>query len=469
MNRLSSPQTRFTPMGVFLWGLIILVVATLIIMPFTGGKSVISLLHSNPTDTFMDFFNSIHDAAFDNPYTARGVIYPPLTYLYYRLCGMALPPIEPSTDPNTAWYNAHLWQSSQSGMILVAVTTVLSYLLLIHALLPRERRMDPSARRLTFWVVLGTVPFWYAIERGNLIILTLAFLAYFVSNYKSENPVRRELALVSLAAAVSFKIYPVLFGLLLLKDKKFFAALRCAVYGIVLIFVPFIFFGGLDSALVMVNNILNTSSAMTTYGWGYKVDLGNTLSFMAACLHTLPRLTRGIKFAFILITVLVFLFSKKDWQRYMALSAAMIIFPGFSYTYTLVFAAIPLLVFLREKPAATTFNLLYAFLFLGMFAPFPLGGAKLFEGEPANFYQLNLTTIISSFSILAMLMAMAVDTVIGSVQTLREKKHLHPAVTATADWSSLLRFLAIVMLLLAGLSAFCLYSNHLYNLDIMPL
>jgi uncharacterized membrane protein len=68
-----------------------------------------------------------------------------------------------------------------------------------------------------------------------------------------------------------------------------------------------------------------------------------------------------------------------------------------------------------------------------------------------------------------MLMAMAGDTVIGPVQTLREKKHLHPAVTATADWSSLLRFLAIVMLLLAGLSAFCLYSNHLYNLDIMPL
>ena len=111
MNRLSSPQTRFTPMGVFLWGLIILVVATLIIMPFTGGKSVISLLHSNPTDTFMDFFNSIHDAAFDNPYTARGVIYPPLTYLYYRLCGMALPPIEPSTDAYTARYNALLWQS----------------------------------------------------------------------------------------------------------------------------------------------------------------------------------------------------------------------------------------------------------------------------------------------------------------------------------------------------------------------
>ena len=460
----NTAGNTITPKRLFLFVLVCLIVITVVWMPLSDGTEFYGMLHADPLDTFMDLFNSIHDSRFDDPYTARGVIYPPLTYMYYRLCGSILPDADKGEEP---WYARQIaldWRNSQSGIFLALATTVVSYILLIFALLPPEKRNDIAARRLTCLVVLGTVPFWYAVERGNLILLTLAFLAYFVTNYKSESKVRRELALICLGVATAFKIYPAIFGLLLLREKKFFAAGRCVIYGLVLLFMPFVLFGGFDSVGVLIGNIMNTNEHMTTYGMGYKVDLGNTISFVSACLHRPIGGQTVIKCFFLVVLLVVFVLTKKEWQRYMSLCVAMIIFPGFSYTYTLVFAAIPLLIFLKENPRTTTRNLLYALLFLGMFAPLPFGGKKLFENEPKYLYQLNLTTIVSSFSILVFTVLMAVDTVICRIRHEHENEMTQAEVRKSVIW-----FCAIALIFAACVTVFCVYSNYLFNLDVMPI
>lgn len=451
-----------SPERLFLWGLACLVGLTVIQLPFDNGHAFFSLLHSDPDDTFMDFFNSIYDAQHGNPYLERGVIYPPLTYVYYKLWGLLLPPWgEMETKAKAVSESMRgevFWRNSQSGIIVAFLMTILTVLLL-HRVLMQALSETGRSRKTVWWVLLGSVPFWFAYERGNLALQTLLFLAYFVNNYRSENKIKRELALISLSVAVAFKIYPVVFGVLLLLDKKYKEAARCVLYGVLLFFLPFLLFGRLKSFPIMLSNIMSTTQMMTQKGFGYKVNIDNTLAFLMEPFQAQPSAAVSLTVKLLLAACMVFvlLFTRKDWQRYMVLSAVMMVFPGFSYAYTLVFAAIPLLAFLAGKPKATAVNMLFSLLFLCMFAPFPLGGEALYDTAPkisADFmYPLNLTTILESLSLPGMLFLMTFDVVRVGFFPQTEHTSRHEA----------LCFAVILLLLTAVLSGGYLLCDRLYD------
>ena len=65
-------------------------------------------------------------------------------------------------------------------------------------------------------------------------------MEYYTFNYESDDPVKRELALIALAFATCMKLYPVIFGVLLLRKDKLKEATRCIVSGLVLFIVPFL-------------------------------------------------------------------------------------------------------------------------------------------------------------------------------------------------------------------------------------
>lgn len=377
-----------TPVNLFVAGTITLIALTLYRAAMTDGMALYTLFYGDSTDTFMDFFNSIYDAGFENPYLERGVIYPALTYLYYRLCGAFLP----------EGYTALQWRDSQYGLVLIVISTAAVMLALYHVLKNEDKKNGLVLKLVLF----GTVPFWYAIERGNLILVTLVFLAYFVMNYRSEDEVKREFALISLAISTATKIYPACFGLLLLLDKRYKEALRCAIYGVIAMAAPFFFFGGSETIGVMLQNIMNTSAAMATWGYGYKLNLDNTFGFTQMVFNIDLPGTQIAKWILLAFMGYVLVATRKDWQRCMVLCSVMILLPGFSYTYTMIFAAIPLMMFLGEAPKTTTMNLLFSSLFVFMFAPMPVIGAEA----------LNLTTVLSSYAIIAMNILLVVDVVL---------------------------------------------------------
>lgn len=478
MSQYISPQKRIhptlikrkpgalSPERLFLYGLVFLVCLTVIQLPIENGQALFSLLHSDPNDTFMDFFNSIYDAEHGNPYIERGVIYPPLTYIYYKLWGLLLPPwseMESEAKAVSDTMRGELfWRNSQSGIIVAFLMTIITVVLLYRVLMQAMEKTEYS-RKTVWWILLGSVPFWFAYERGNLALQTLLFLAYFINNYRSENKIKRELALISLAIATSFKIYPVFFGILLILDKKYREALHCIIYGVLLFFLPFLVFGGLNSFPIMLSNIMSTTQMMGQRGYGFKVNIDNTLAFLTEPFQIQLSNTASVVIKLLLAACMVYvlLFTRKDWQRYMVLSAVMMVFPGFSYTYTLVFAAIPLIAFLAEKPKTTTVNLLFSLLFLCMFAPFPLGGEALFDTAPklsANFvYSLNLTTVLESLSLLGMLLLMAFDVTWSKCVPSKE----------ICNDRVVLRFAVILLLLAALLSGGYFLCDRLYDAAFM--
>ena len=144
----------------------------------------------------------------------------------------------------------------------------------------------------------------YLIERGNIIVLVLPLLLYFVNEYDSDVKYKRHLAYICLAISVAIKIYPVFFGLLLLKKKKNFKKiLLCIFYGAVFFFVPFIFVGGFSQLGVLIHNILYTSSMFGSKGFGFKVSISNTFSLFGHVFNHV-RLFETAGTMFLIITVL---------------------------------------------------------------------------------------------------------------------------------------------------------------------
>lgn len=61
-------------------------------------------------------------------------------------------------------------------------------------------------------VLVFSPAYLFMLERGNVVILALLFLEYYTFNYESDDPVKRELALIALAFATCMKLYPVILG-----------------------------------------------------------------------------------------------------------------------------------------------------------------------------------------------------------------------------------------------------------------
>lgn len=390
-----------TPQKIFVFGTLTLLAYTVITFFFTGGRSFYMLLHPDTQDTMMDFFNSIYDANFLNPYADKGNIYPAICLLYYRFCGNFM---------NPEFSTSFQWRNDQWGLITCALILAFTCIIIYSLLKPK---VINSLIDRYFYIVLitGTVPFWYCYERGNIILQALMFLLVFIRFYKSDNKFLRELALICLAIATAIKIYPVFFGLLLFKNKMWKESLRTIFYGIVLFFLPFIFFGGIDAIKLMIENIFSTDTKMKSFGFGYKVNLSNTLGFLSVLTGIEFTVSRTFCFVFVFILGgIVFLFSKEAWKLEAVLGAAVILIAGFSYTYTLLYMVIPLVTYFESRSERGLIDCVYMILFVGMFAPFSFGDYDFFGIEPNVFYKLGLTTIVSSLALVILLCILAGDT-----------------------------------------------------------
>ncbi len=224
-----------------------------------GDADYVDVFFLRCRDLFMDFFNSVRDAA-QGPevYTVRHVIYPPMANLLYLVCSRFIPGLyadSPFKD-RTSWVQ---YPEAIFFVVLFLMVTVLALFLLIYESVKGSRRLRAM---FAFFAVIN-VPLLYMFERGNMMLLCLLSLVIYFVTYNSENKVYREIGLIALAFSFSLKLYPVIFGWFLLVDKRFFDGFRCFVYGMLMLFVPSFWFGGFSCFIQIVKNITSFSTNHT--------------------------------------------------------------------------------------------------------------------------------------------------------------------------------------------------------------
>lgn len=383
----------------------------------SNGVTVSNLLF-NKDDVFMDFFNSVVDCSGD-AYGESGVIYPPLVVLFYKFCSMFF---------NIDSMKASEVRETSLGMIIFVCFTIVSYILFAK-LIYKYKNGSFANKSLFAFFTLFSFPMIYLIERGNIIVLVLPLLLYFVNEYDSDVKYKRHLAYICLAISVAIKIYPVFFGLLLLKKKKNFKnILLCIFYGAVFFFVPFIFVGGFSQLGVLIHNILYTSSMFGSKGFGFKVSISNTFSLFGHVFNHV-RLFETAGTVFLIITVLaglfLILFNKwnEDWKIYAVISLIIILVPGFSYIYSVAYMIIPLLFFLNKKEIKWI-DYIYSLLFIAQFIFLVAKTDELFPSFNSAELNCNIATVVESIALLAMLVLLYFDGIITFFRLSRHTKVL---------------------------------------------
>ena len=315
---------------------------------FNPNAGFENLFFRSGEDMFMDFFNSVRDAAqFARVYTERRVIYPPLANLLFLIFSRFLP----ASYTDTAFAERLRWREVPAAYLLIFLYSA-AMLLALYVLLRDSARTRGTFEVLFPLAAVFSFPAVYAVERGNIILLSAILTLFFAATYQSENRMHRELGLICLAAAFGLKLYPALFGWVLIADKRYREAARCAVYGVLFLLIPSFFFGGPMCLLTMVQNVLRFSSVQDP------AVLSNFTTYTAWVLGVPAKALSRVFYLWCAICLAAFLlspfvFREKRWKCFLMGAVLILTVPSLTSPYSATFLLIPLLL-LAKTPEKHT-------------------------------------------------------------------------------------------------------------------
>lgn len=333
------------------------VVIYLVVSLCSGGRLLTSIFFLHTDDAFMDFFNSIRDAAQGvESYTVRQVIYPPMANLFFYL----LSRFTPARYNNSVFENRYDWQSYPETVALIILFVAVCVLLLgLMVFFNLGKTHSVKKKLLIALAAVCSVPCLNMLERGNALILSLILLMVYALTYDSESRLVRELGLIALAFSFSFKLYPILFAWLLLGDKRYKEFFRCALYCVILLVLPSFFFGGPACLLTIVKNILSFSSYRTESAGGiFATKIVSVLQYLWFFLSALT------------FAVAPFV-HRARWKCWAIGCIAFLTFPSLTSIYAWALFLIPLLAMFAEDMRGRE-NLWYFIPMLVPFLLFPL-------------------------------------------------------------------------------------------------
>lgn len=221
----------------------------------------------------------------------------------------------------------------------------------------------------TFLLLFSSI-FLFSIERGNLIILTVAGINYFLAFYDSESIWLRRIGLFCLCMAAVLKIYPVVFGVLLLADRRYKDIAFCVVCGLVLAFVPFLFFKhGLSNVPRLIENVRVNSLVygphLTNYKLGIPVlcyKLAHGIGVSSHLVNVLVSGTKLLSALLALISVILAFFEKRRWMQIGLITLVVMLYPVNAQFYCGMYLLPFVMVFLNREEEAKWVDYVIAIL-----------------------------------------------------------------------------------------------------------
>jgi len=299
-----------------------------------GEKVFLGIFHRGATAPFADFFQSVQDAARGRAvYSERRVIYPPLANAVFYLISRVMPADDLIGEAGS-------FADHPAALLAFGAFLVLSFSL-IALLLAAEPHGGLSLPFAFF--TAASFPMLFLMERGNLALLSLAALLVFVRGFYSKNTASRELGLFALGVATALKIYPLLFGLVLIKEHKWGEFLRVAWYSFLLFLLPSFFFGGpFFCAGWLIKNTLYYSEYAAR---GVLLQLG-AFGLSAALARAMLY---GALAALLLLLLYCIWAGQERYKTWALIAAVLLCIPSVFSAYNWVLFLPALLAFFREE------------------------------------------------------------------------------------------------------------------------
>ncbi len=278
--------------------------------------------------------------SYGDPYS-----FPPFAYILYTF----LWSISPYKDSESIlnWQN---YRDADNALVVFVVYNMALMILLLYCI---AQYFHKTGCKYTIFLPLSLLlsyPFMCtSVQQGNVVILVAILLALAWIWMDSDNRIKQEAALILTAVCAGFKLYPAVAGVVYLKRKEWKKAIRLMIYGVIAIFVPFLFFGGSQGMTDLVKtltgfasyidpNKTNTVCGMAKY-LGFKLGMNEIYADTFAVV---------INFVFLAFSLLCFFLCSKKWQEAFFISGILVSYLPSNWEYTLVYYIPVLFLFFQE-------------------------------------------------------------------------------------------------------------------------
>lgn len=294
----------------------------------------------------------------DDFYVQRpGPNYPPLACLMFALAGKMAEMLSGSSLNQLLDYNIYIitLYFIQIGLCILG----------LYGVIQREAKEIRFPGILVMLIFLSYPSICYAIPVGNSIFFVVVLLCAANLWKNSESPVYRELALIFIAAAAAFKIYPAIFAFFYWKEKRGKELLRLFIYGCMFFWLPFLFLGKAEGVKWFFLNLqtfqeAGASGSYTTISGIVEKFVGGENGF-----------SQLVSVSYCLAALLFAYRTKVKWKEEFLVCSLMVIAFSGKNMYSLLYFVVPLLTFLNapnrscgkwDKWYALGFSLIFTIL-----------------------------------------------------------------------------------------------------------
>lgn len=313
------------------------------------NSTQMQIFFGNGNNSFADTVNVVGYSAQRDVYHNMNYLgldekaYPPLTYMLMYFF---------SKFVDTDWYYSRDWfadmYTDEQFLIVFLIVTFITGLFIYETV--RSFKNGSNAMKvLIALVVCVSNPMLFSFQRGNTIMLVLALEMLYIFWYDSDNKIKREVALISLALMVAFKLTPVVLGILLLFNKQWKDAVKAVIYGLLVGFLPFLFFkGGFSNFFQMLSNM---QANLESYGSGHGTTLTASLVYFGVIEGTTVqgKILQYITYILCVIILVGALFFKKRWERVVAITTVLVVAMPHSEYYNILYLVPGWIFFLNEE------------------------------------------------------------------------------------------------------------------------
>ena len=191
---------------------------------------------------------------------------------------------------------------------------------------------------------------------------------------------------MSLALSAAFKIFPALFGIILIYKKRFKDAVFTCIYGIMAAILPFFWLEG-----SVKHNIKLFIEALKTHGEEY-AD-GNIGLFARTLFYDAVPTTVTATVIFTVLPLILAYFHRDWWKQVMLLSLALLMPSGQMEYYCILYLFFPMLLFFNEEKH-NPLHIIWVLVFIAILSPI-----QFESGDLNNTILLN-TLCVASYAYL---------------------------------------------------------------------
>lgn len=323
----------------------VLLFSVFFIFNLLADGTLVNTLVLNTTNQFTDHFMHIGFASAPwgtNIYEfSPQACFPPFAYLLYgilaRIVGYQ------AADPaNILSHHG----TGNNNMLMFIICCAICIVLFTYAISLHIKQKGFLYQTVYPCLLILSYPFAFSsIERGNSVLLVAILSAIAIAWKDDSSKAKQELALILIAICAGLKIYPAIFGLLYLKEKRFHEALRLLLYGSLVFFLPFVFFGGIDGFLSFSKSILALNGEIHRFSISGFFETITEKIFGA----TYPFATVIVQQGFFLLSIAAFFLCREKWEAILLLCCVMTVYISSGWMYTCVYILPAMLYFFGQK------------------------------------------------------------------------------------------------------------------------